>query len=260
MSMFSIPKELRLNIWAIAYFAQPPRLVALRTEPHDETHDEDTFCPRYSPTPSPTVVNICHEARAEAYYQARKAGHLVRLHRERLFVASHELARYTEEFYFRFETDILYLPMEDEHSKHFDDSPEVGLLCHFRKAMNCDVSLLQNVAVTKVICSGFHDGSLSNCLREFPNISRIIMMLPEEVGENQKTKSLSVRGAFRILRIYEFDMKNRSGDSERVVRVSVDFAILSKGGLALVPKETWKDWSDVGYELSRRPDREQSYE
>jgi hypothetical protein len=244
MSMFSLPKELRLNIWALTYFSQPPRLVSLRTRPHDEK----TFCPRYSPTPPPTVVNICREARAEAHYQARKAGHLVRLDHGPLFVTS------TEEFFFRFKTDILYLHLDEDHVKHFDDSPEVGLLRHFRHAVDCDTAPLQNVAITKVISSGYYDGSLMNCLREFPEISRLVMMVPEDVWQDDAQKSMFVRAALRILRMYEFDIRLQS-HTGRSAQVNVDFATLVKGELAYVPKSIWRDWSDAGWELSQRPVR-----
>jgi hypothetical protein len=248
MSMLSLPKELRLNIWALAYFSQPPRLVSLRTRLHDEAHDEETYCPRYSPTAAPTVVNTCREARAEAYYQARKAGHLVRLDHGPLFVAS------TVEFYFRFETDILFLPFNDGYVRHFDDSPEVGLLRHFRRAVDCNASSLRNVAVTKVISSGYYDGSLMNCLREFPDISRLVMMVPGEVWQDDAQKSMFVRASLRILRMYELDIRLQS-HTGKVARVSVDFATLVRGELGYVPKEIWKDWSDAGWELSQRPIR-----
>jgi hypothetical protein len=253
MSLFSLPKEVRLDIWALAYFSQPPRLVALRTKLHDETHDENTFCPRYSPSPAPKVVNICHEARAEAHYQARKAGHLIRLHDGPLS----PVPQYTEEFYFRFAVDILYIPLEDERVKHFDDSPEVGLLSHFRRAVDCDTSLLRNVAITQVVSSGFYDGSLSNCLREFPTISRLIMMVPERVWQGQSPKSMFVRAALRILRMYQIDTYLPPGDMEGIAYVDVDFATLVDGELVFIPKENWLDWSEVSHELCRWSDRSQ---
>jgi hypothetical protein len=105
MSISVLPKELRLMVWALAYFNEPPRLVALETKPHDEDHDEYHFCPRYSPSPAPTVVNICQESRAEARYQAIKAGHIVELPTG---VPGHN----SDKFYFRIDTDILLLQLE----------------------------------------------------------------------------------------------------------------------------------------------------
>tara|TARA_R110002003_G_scaffold70_28_gene6569 strand:- start:2078 stop:2881 length:804 start_codon:yes stop_codon:yes gene_type:complete len=244
MSISLLPKELRLQIWTLAYFAEPPRLVTVRTKPHDEDHDERSLCPRYSPSPAPTVVNVCHEARAEAYYQARKAGHIVCLRYGPLDIPSREHLRFTEEFYFRFETDILHLRLEDEDEdvQHLDDSPEVGLLPHFRLAMDCDASLLRNIAITKVIWSGYRDGSLSNTLRMFPHISHMIMMVPEEVLEQKSQKPIFVRAVRRIVTLYKIDMRRQSGDLDGTIPVDVDFATLTAGKLAIVPRQTWRRW------------------
>jgi hypothetical protein len=247
MSLSSLPKEIRLQIWSLVYFAQSPRLVALRTKSHDEAHDENIFCPRYSPTPAPIAVNVCHESRDEAYYQARKAGHIIRLHQGRLFgVALDKPGRFTEEFYFRFETDILYLPLEDSRVKHFDDSPENGLLRHFRFSVDCDATLLRNIAVTQVIKSGYRDGSLSNTLQDFPHLARIVMIVHDDVQRNQSQKSVFVHAAHRIMTMYKFDMRKQLGDNAKLAPVDVDFATIVKDKLEVVPKEIWKDWSDLG--------------
>jgi hypothetical protein len=247
MSLFCLPKELRLQIWSMVYLAQPPRLVALRTKSHDEAHNEDTFCPRYSPTPAPIAVYICHESRAEASYQARKAGHMVRLHQGHCGVASNEPPGFREEFYFRFETDILYLPLEDAGVEHFDDSPEVGLLRHFRVSVGCDAALLRNVAVTQVISSGMRDGSLSNTLREFPRLSRIIMVVPGDIERSHSQKSLFVKAACRIMALYKFDTGpddwlDSGYDSKSGTQV-LELAVVTKGQLDIISKDIWINWS-----------------
>jgi hypothetical protein len=242
MALASLPKEIRLEIWALAYFAQSPRLVALRTKSHAR-HYDNNFCPRYSPSPAPTVVNVCQEARAEAHYQARKAGHIVRLHHGQLIVPAPE-AQLTEEFYFRFDTDILYLPLEDINVKHFDDSPEVGFLRHFQVAVGCDPTRLRKIAVTKVIPSGYNDGSFSNVLRKFPNISHMFMMVPNGMWDDRQQKSLLVGAARRIVRMYDIDMGRPVGDETSPSNIQVDFAALVKGELALVPRAMWKDWGE----------------
>jgi hypothetical protein len=247
MSLFCLPKELRLQIWSLVYFSQPPRLVALRTKSHDEAHDEDTFCPRYSPTPAPIAVYICHESRAEASHQARKVGQIIRLHQGSCDVASKEPPGLTEEFYFRFETDILYLPLEDAGVKHFDDSPEVGLLRHFRVSADKDAALLRNVAVTQVIKSGMRDGSLSNTLREFPRLSRIIMVVPGNIEKSHSRKSLFVEAACRIMTLYKFDTSPDTwlelGYATKLGIHTMDFAVVAKGKLDIIPKALWKDWT-----------------
>jgi hypothetical protein len=120
--------------------------------------------------------------------------------------------------------------------------------------VDCNASSLRNVAVTKVISSGYYDGSLMNCLREFPDISRLVMMVPGEVWQDDAQKSMFVRASLRILRMYELDIRLQS-HTGKVARVSVDFATLVRGELGYVPKEIWKDWSDAGWELSQRPIR-----
>jgi hypothetical protein len=90
--------------------------------------------------------------------------------------------------------------------KHFDDSPEVGLLAHFSAASGCNPKLLRNVAITKVILNGFRDGSLSNVLRNFPQISRMAMMVTDEVWKNDLEKELFVPTAARIVRMYKLDL------------------------------------------------------
>jgi hypothetical protein len=244
MSISVLPKELRLMVWALAYFNEPLRLVALETKPHDEDHDEYHFCPRYSPSPAPTVVNICQESRAEARYQAIKAGHIVELPTG---VPGHN----SDKFYFRIDTDILLLQLEGPRVRHFDDSPEVGLLAGFSAATGYDSKSLRTVAMTKVILNGFRDGSLSNVLRDFRKISRMVMMLTEDVWNNDLEKELFVRAAARIVRMYKLDLMNHASNMGRTFRAhpfDVDFARLRHGALDIVPKDIWKEWSDGGDE------------
>ncbi|RMZ67646.1 hypothetical protein GMOD_00001603 [Pyrenophora seminiperda CCB06] len=244
MSLSLLPKEIRLQIWALAYLNEPPRLVALETKPHDEDHDEACFCPRYSPSPAPLMVNLCHEARAEAHYQALKEKHIVEL-------PCGVAGTNSSEFYFRIDTDILLLQLEGPRAKHYDDSPEVGLLSHFSNATGCDAKMLQNVAVTKVILSGFRDGSLSNVLRHFPKISRMVMLLTEDIWRGDMEKELFVRAAARIVRMYKLDLMVRArslGEGFKAHAFDVDFARLLHGQLHIVPKHVWREWSDGGDE------------
>ncbi|KAF2866890.1 hypothetical protein BDV95DRAFT_611183 [Massariosphaeria phaeospora] len=75
--MFVLPKELRLKIWALAY------------------HDEASRLPR------PTTVNTCQESRAEARYQALKAGDLIQ--------ASADDSSGPPDIYCRAKVDVLYI-------------------------------------------------------------------------------------------------------------------------------------------------------
>ncbi|KAI2482682.1 hypothetical protein Ptr902_04998 [Pyrenophora tritici-repentis] len=244
MSLSLLPKEIRLQIWALAYFNEPPRFVALETKPHDEDHDEEHFCPRYSPSPAPLMVNLCHESRAEARYQALKSNHIVEL-------PSSVTGTSCDEFYFRIDTDILFLQLEGPRVKHYDCSPEVGLLSHFGIATRCDAKMLQNVAITKVILNGFRDGSLSNVLRDFPKISRMVMMLTEDIWKDDMEKELFVRAAARIVRMYKIDLMahaRKIGEPFNPHPFDVDFGRLLFSQLHIVPKDVWIDWSDGGDE------------
>ncbi|EMD93312.1 hypothetical protein COCC4DRAFT_132796 [Bipolaris maydis ATCC 48331] len=244
MAISLLPKELRLQIWANVYLNEPPRLVALETKPHDEGHDEQHFCPRYCPSPAPIAVNLCQESRTEALYQATKANHIVHL-------PAGQAGTSCDDFYFRMDTDILLLQLHGPRVKHYDDSPEVGLLAHFLLATGCHPTKLRTIAITKVILHGFRDGSLSNVLRSFPNISRMVMMLTEDIWDNDAQKELFVRAAARIVRMYKLDLMNHaraSGETFKAHPFDVDFATLRCGRLDIVPKDVWRDWSDGGDE------------
>lgn len=243
MSISGLPKELRLQIWAIAYFSQTSRLVTITTSPHDENHAFNTFCPRYSPSPAPTVVNICQESRAEARYQATKAGHIVALPYEYESICSRE-------FYFRFDKDILYLQLVGTRVKHYDNSPEVGFLAHFQAAVGCAPSLLQNIALTDILLYGRIDGTVSNILRYFPNISHIIMMVPEDIQDDTVRKAAFLHAARRMVTMYRFDREDtthNTGENFKPYPFLVDFATLGpENDLRIVPKEIWRDWDKDG--------------
>jgi hypothetical protein len=125
----SLPVELRLKIWAFCYTLQTPRIVEVRTHPNPDhsrrttrrrsrkiksgntsrsgsgsvpgpgNGDEDadqSYPVRFSPTPQPTLFNICHESRAAAHSEALKTHHL----------------HFNKTIIFNPATDILYLPTE----------------------------------------------------------------------------------------------------------------------------------------------------
>lgn len=102
-----LPTEIRLLIWRMCYEDQPPRLVELRTNEHPNCDDHEAWCPRHSPSPAPTVVNICREARDEARKMAREAGHLLRTFVDPLHPSV--------DIYFNFEKDTLFVANEKEH-------------------------------------------------------------------------------------------------------------------------------------------------
>lgn len=242
MSMSNLPKEIRLQIWTLAYFSQPPRLVAIETHQHDKSHSSDTFCPRYSPTPAPTVFNICQESRAEAHFQALKAGHVVRLP----YAAG---PGFFSDFYFRWDVDVLSVKTWGERIGHLDNNPQVGLLAHLREASagTPTATALRNVDITT-----FTWGSYRNdCFSDFPNIARMIMMVDRRCLNGdalQKTKV--VDAAKWVLTSYRLDLVMaavKRGVQYKARPFALDFAMLgTEGELQVIPREEWREWSNAG--------------
>ncbi|KAF3006557.1 hypothetical protein E8E13_006250 [Curvularia kusanoi] len=242
MSISNLPKEIRLRIWELAYLNEPPRLVTLQTKWHDDQHGEDVFCPRHSPSPAPAVTNICQEARAEARFRARRAKDLICL--------PSPLDPNPERFYFRLDVDILYLDLEHGSDKHFDDSPDAGLLAHFLDADGCDATLLKKVAITQIVRVAFVDGALSNCLRDFPNIELIVMVVDPKDMRTPQEKERFVFAARRIITQYRLDMRISAKARGEVYvhgerHLNLDFAIKKGKTLEVLDKSVWQNWAEL---------------
>lgn len=242
MSIFSLPKEIRLQIWSLVYFGEASRLVTLRTKIHDEDHGVDIFCPRYSPNQPPAVVNICQEARREAQFQARRAGHLIRL--------PSTLDLRCTEFYFRLDTDILFIDLGHGINQHFDDSPDCGLLPHFLEAEGCDAALLKRIAINQIVHFAFVDGALSNCLRDFSNIEHLIMVIDNKDTCKLPERDRFVLAARRMVTQYRLDARIRAKARGEVYvhgerSFDLDFAIRNGRGLEVLDKEVWSEWGDL---------------
>lgn len=223
--------------------------MTLRTASHNENHAEDIFCPRYSPTPSPIVVNICQEARAEGAFQARRAGHLIRL--------PSPLDPRCIEFYFRLDTDILFIELEHGNSKHYDDSPDCGLLAHFAEATGCDSTLLKKIAITQVVRVAFIDGALSNCLRDFPNIEHLVMAVEYKDMRSVQERNRFALAARHIVTQYRLDMRIRAKTRGDVYvhgeqSLDLDLAARQGRGLRLLEKEVWSEWGGLEKEWWRQ--------
>lgn len=112
--------DIRLMIWELAYLLQDPRVVEVRTAKHDHYSGYHDWCPRYSPSPPPTIVNVCGEARAVARRIAQGRGHL-------LFATTPD----APDIYFNPAIDTLYVPNEKDYWIR-DWGPE-GVLTQFKK-------------------------------------------------------------------------------------------------------------------------------
>ena len=97
--------EIRLAIWGLVYTAACARIVEVQTSEHDHYSKTHRWCPRYSPSPPPLVVNICREAREEARRLARAAGHL-------LFTTT---SSNPPDIYFNPAIDTLYVPNDKNY-------------------------------------------------------------------------------------------------------------------------------------------------
>jgi len=70
--------DIRVMIWKQSYEIEPPRIVEIDTEKHGNCNEHTkSWCPRYSPSPPPAIVNVCHETRYEAQRLAKIKGHLL---------------------------------------------------------------------------------------------------------------------------------------------------------------------------------------
>lgn len=253
-SFTQLPKEIRLQIWTLAYFSQSPRLVTFRTKPHDENHNTDTFCPRFSPSHAPTVMNICHEARAEAIHKAKQAAHIVQLPVGSIDGPDPEV---TEPFYFRFETDILYLPFDDPRPGHHDEEVRNGLPEHFKRVLGTNArALLRTVAITESGWSTSRNKTLFRSLCGFPSLSRIIIIISTGTRDAPVKRSAFVFMARNFVALYK--MRSDQDTLEQVVqkeRVDFEFATVDKGVMDIIPMSEWRDWSPIAERWVREATR-----
>jgi hypothetical protein len=122
MPQIQVPKlneDVRRLLWTLLYRDEPPRLVEVQTAKHD-CHHGVHYCPRFSPSPRPTVVNICREARDEANRIARIAGHII-----------FDTHFATSPIYFKREIDTLYVPNEKDN--WIRDFYPPGILTQFKR-------------------------------------------------------------------------------------------------------------------------------
>lgn len=165
----SLSIEIRLMIWRLAYTMQGPRLVEIQTLQHDHYKYPHIWCPRYSPSPPPTIVNVCKEAREEARKEARKAGHL-------LFATSPDAS----EIYFNPEIDILYIRNEKEY--WIRDWGSEGVLTQYKKDQQPE--LLRHLAIElDPINRATTRNALGNDLKFFRALEDITFVVKEPSTE-----------------------------------------------------------------------------
>jgi hypothetical protein len=138
--------------------------VEARTAKHDHYHDHPR-CPRYSPSPPPSVVNVCREARYEARMIAEQAGHLI-------FGSVSDAA----DIHFNPAMDTLYVPNEKEYWIR-DWSPE-GILTQFKS--NHQPDRLRFLAIgLDPLTRGTSPYSLQSDMMDFQKLEEIIFIVKE---------------------------------------------------------------------------------
>lgn len=123
--------ELRLKIWSYAFINRAPQIVAVSTLKHDcADHKHIGWCPRYSSSPPPAVVNVCHESRQIAYEEAVKIGQL------HFIPESNQAIESTTKppgIIFNPNADILYIPSRDTSFSLFTDLAPASILLQVRR-------------------------------------------------------------------------------------------------------------------------------
>jgi len=155
--------EIRFMIWRLAYTLQGPRIVEVRTKKHNDCGNHQGWCPRYSPSPAPTIVNVCSEAREEVRKMAQRAGHL-------LFATASD----SPSIYFNPAIDTLYVPNEKEYWIR-DWGPE-GILTQFKKEHQPEILRLLAIGLDPVE-RGTSTRSLESDLDDFQQLEEIIFVV-----------------------------------------------------------------------------------
>lgn len=171
--------ELRLQIWRHAVVLQKPRVVELCTVPHekcDNLSHGGGFCPRFSPSPAPVLVNVCRESRQVVYERAETEGWLfLNLNQEQ---PDSESKSSEKKIVFNPEIDTLYVADEKEH---WIRGPE-GILTQLKPwhdlirflasdlnryglqsgAMRGDIKLFHHLKAYSLVVKEFKDGDWEN--------------------------------------------------------------------------------------------------
>ncbi|TVY81236.1 hypothetical protein LSUE1_G006098 [Lachnellula suecica] len=160
----TIPLEIRHQIWCWAYISQEPRIVEVRTLEHNHyLLPHPRWCPRYSPSPAPHVVNICRESRDVAQRIAKKAGHLI-----------FDTVSEAPKIYFDPDVDTLYVHNEKDY--WIGDWGSEGILTELR---NSDQgSRLRFLAIDlEPLTRATTPDSLHGDLLGFPKVEKIIFVV-----------------------------------------------------------------------------------
>ncbi|KAK0101169.1 hypothetical protein ONS95_012850 [Cadophora gregata] len=170
----SLSLELRQAIWELVYTTQDARVVEVSTAEHSHHSQEHDWCPRFSPSPRPTMVNICHEARCIAHDVAQRAGHLI-------FQGTQDT--YASDIYFNPEIDTLFV----RNDKYYwiRDWGSEGILTQMWKMHDPD--RLRFLAIElEPLTRATTPWSLHIDLFYFPQVEEIMFVVKQESEEAQE--------------------------------------------------------------------------
>ncbi|KUJ16447.1 uncharacterized protein LY89DRAFT_782699 [Mollisia scopiformis] len=205
--------EIRLMIWRLAYAAQTPRLVEVQTLQHNHYDYPHAWYPRYSPSPPPTIVNVCREARDEARREAQKANHL-------LFATTPDAF----DIYFNPAIDTLYVPNDKTYWIR-DWGPE-GVLTQFKKHHQPELLRFLAIELDPLSRATTHH-TLRTDLKGFTSLEDIVFVVKEPSTEIFGW----VEGLSRALRIYGQGIRGRG---QRTYPEECKLAIKRGGLLELI--------------------------
>lgn len=170
----SLSLELRQAIWAFFYTTQDVCVVEVRTAKHDHYSQDHDWCPRFSPSPRPIIVNLGHEARSIGYDAARCAGHLI---------FQNTQGTCTSDIYFNPEIDTLFV-RNDKNYWIRDWGPE-GILTQLWKIHHPEC--LRFLAIElEPLTRTTTPWSLHVDLFYFPNIEEVTFVVKEDSEEVQE--------------------------------------------------------------------------
>ena len=166
--------ELRQAIWALVYGTQVARVVEVATTEHTPCNSDHDWCPRFSPSPRPVLVNVCHEARSTAHNIAQRVGHLI-------FPPAQDTG--TTDIYFNPEIDTLFVRNDKNH--WIRDWGREGILTQMWK-MHHPESLRSLAIELEPLSRATMPWSLHVDLSYFTQITDVIFVVKQDSDEVQK--------------------------------------------------------------------------
>lgn len=191
--------EIRLKIWRFAFMDRVPQVVAVSTLKHD-CNGHQGWCPRYTSSPPPALVNVCIESRQIAYEEAVKSE---QLH----FVSPQNADSTTPGIIFNPLADTLYVPSSNQAWSVFLDPFPTGILqqVHAMPTLNTIRYLALNLNA-KDEGMRLHDMGVIRSLEE-------ITFVAEQLGRKERIAIDIARGFLHGMRERRRTRRGSYGDA-----------------------------------------------